>query len=127
MFRKVKYSKIISEEKGFGLVAAMFAVVILALFGVLAARYISTTAVTSAEDFLWSQTLYSAESNAHLRILFRDNGGNFGGIPPNPVIQNVTSNITENWNGIGNPSTLNIQGTIPGMNISRTMEIKFIL
>ena len=69
--------RIIKDQKGVGLVAAMFAVVILALFGVLIARNIATTTVASADDYRWAQALYSAESTAHLMILFHQKEGCF--------------------------------------------------
>lgn len=116
----------LGNNRGFGLVAALFAVVILALFGVLIARNVATTTVASAEDYLWAQALYSAESTAHLMILYHDVGGGFVGAP-NPVIQDVTSTVTDGWGGVGNPSTLSVRGEIVGTDISRTVEVKYIL
>ncbi|MBU0482349.1 MAG: hypothetical protein KKG47_14750 [Proteobacteria bacterium] len=126
MYLKTNTPTILRDQKGIGLVAAMFAVVILALFGVLIARNIATTTVASADDYRWAQALYSAEATGHLTILYHDGGGGFGAAP-NPVVQNVTSTIIENWGGAGNPSTLSVQGSITGTTISRTIEVKYIL
>jgi hypothetical protein len=82
----------IKNQEGIGLIAAIFLIVVVAMFGVLIARYTMISSQASAEDYLWSQALYSAESAAQLRILEDDDGGPAGwrGGPPwdNPAIIN---------------------------------------
>src|SRR5574340_1263817 len=78
-FRSAMCPERLQSQKGFGLMAAVFVIVVLAAFGVLIARYASTGAVASAEDYVWAQSLYAADSAARLRMLSRDNGGNWGG------------------------------------------------
>jgi len=64
-----------AEQAGFGLVTAIFVIVILALFGILAARYVTLTSISASEDYLAAQALYSAESAARLKIMCFDKGG----------------------------------------------------
>ena len=71
--------KLIHNEQGIGLVAVVFVIVILSLFGMLISRYTVTTSMSSAEDYLWAQALYAAESGLKLRILEADDGGNWAG------------------------------------------------
>jgi hypothetical protein len=113
----------LQNQRGFGLVVALFAIVILAMFGVLAARYIFTTSISSTEDYLWAQALYAAEATAHRQILYNDGGGAGGFVAP--VIQNVTSTVTDNFGGVGLPATVMVQGEING--ISRIIAVKYIL
>jgi len=120
--------KNLPDQRGFGLVAALFAVVILALFGVLAARYIFTTSISSAEDYLWAQTLYSAESTAHRRILYHDNGASTTGGFVAPVVQNITTSVaTDTFLSATAPAILAVQGFVPASNITRVIEVKYIL
>jgi hypothetical protein len=113
----------LQNQRGFGLVVALFAIVILAMFGVLAARYIFTTSISSTEDYLWAQALYAAEATAHRQILYNDGGGAGGFVAP--VIRNVTSTVTDNFGGVGLPATVMVQGEING--ISRIIAVKYIL
>ena len=114
-----------NNEKGMGLVAAIFIIVVLAVFGVLIARFTTTTSVTSVEDYLWAQALYSAEAAAQLRILNHDGGGNWGAFSY-PVINNFTiTSVTDNFSGAGNPATLAVRAD--RANIVREVQVKFIL
>ncbi len=122
---------IFANNKGFGLIAAVFVVVILAMFGLLIARYTLTSSTSSGEDYVWSQALYSAESVAQLRILCYDGGGNFPG-PCNgvggvePIVENFAVTIgTDTFTGPNSPDILQVQSTRG--NISRQIQVKFIL
>lgn len=116
----------LANQGGFGLVAAIFAMVILALFGVLAARYIFTTSISSAEDYLWTQSLYAAEAAAQRRILYNDGGGTGAFVAP--TIQNIITAITtDTFTAAGSPAVLAVRGTVPGSDITRVIEIKYIL
>lgn len=64
-----------SSEKGAGLLTAIFVIVIVGMFGSLIARYLTISAITSAEDYHWAQALYSAQSAAQVTILYNDGGG----------------------------------------------------
>ena len=70
--------ELLHNQKGFGLMAAIFVIVVLAAFGLLIARYAATGAISSAEDYVWAQSLYAADSAARLRMLDQDGGGNWG-------------------------------------------------
>ncbi|MDR9502091.1 MAG: hypothetical protein RI601_09880 [Desulfurivibrionaceae bacterium] len=67
----------LANQEGIGLIAAIFIIVVVGMFGVLIARYTMISSQASAEDYLWCQALYAAESGAKLRILEHDNGGNW--------------------------------------------------
>lgn len=117
------------DQGGFGLIAVLFAVVFLALFGVLAARFLATTAISSSEDYLWTQTLYAAESTAHRVILFHDGGG--GGalvlVPP-LVVQNITTVVNvDTFVAAGTPASLEVEGLVPTMNIRRIIQVRYLL
>lgn len=113
-------------QGGFGLLAALFVVVFLALFGVLAARYLATTAISSSEDYLWTQSLYAAEAAAHRAILVHDGGG--GGAFVAPVVQNITTVInTDTFVAAGTPATLEVEGNVPTMNVRRVIQVKYRL
>lgn len=68
----IKYLK---DQTGIGLITAIFVVVIVAMFGLLIARFSMIGATVSVEQYLWTQALYSAQSAAHTSILYGDNGG----------------------------------------------------
>ncbi len=65
----------IRNNHGIGLISAIFIIVIIGMFGLLLSRYVMTHSVSSAEDYLWAQALYSAESSVKLRLLQEDNSG----------------------------------------------------
>lgn len=118
----------LTNRRGIALITAVFAIVILALFGLLITRYTVTTQTSSAEDYLWAQSLYSAESTMRLNILRNDGGGNFAAVPIPQVGQIPTQVITPPtvFNGVGNPSIIQVRAT-HGTGISRTVEAKYIL
>ncbi len=67
------------QQQGFSLIAALFVIVILALFGTLISRLVAINSIASSDDYLSAQALYSAESAARLKIMCADNGGTYGG------------------------------------------------
>ena len=125
MFLNPKSINFTGNDKGFGLITAIFVIVILAMFGVLIARYMATDNVASAQDYLWTQAIYSAESAARLRILNHDGGGNWVAFTF-PTISNFTTHAPiDNFGGVNNPSIISVRAT--RANITREIEIKFIL
>ena len=131
----LRYKAPLINDHGFGLIAAIFVIVILAMFGLLTVRYVSSTSVASAEDYLWAQGLYAAESAAQLKILCRDNGGTWGGgancavgTYPDPTVAGFsTTAINDNFGAASIPATLRIRANINNLNISREIEVKYIL
>ncbi len=118
----------ILTNKGIGLVAAIFVISIMAMFGLLIARYVSTGATSSLDDYQWAQALYSAEAGAKLKVLFDDQGG--GGessYPGFPTVAGFTTSGYTPFTVPGTPSTLETRATHPTLNISRTITIKYIL
>lgn len=85
----------LNNQDGIGLIAAIFIIVVVAMFGILIARYTMISSQSSAEDLLWSQALFSAESAAQLRILHDDAGGPVGWAAWNdPTINNFSTTVT---------------------------------
>ena len=118
--------RIIGPEKGFGLIAAVFVVVVLAVFGLLIARYTTTSQVESVEDYLWAQALYSAETVMRLNILSHDNGGG-GTVFTSPSVMNFTTVIEEDTFNFPNiPSIIRVKAHHP-TGVSRTVEAKYLL
>ncbi|EKD40169.1 MAG: hypothetical protein ACD_75C00153G0005 [uncultured bacterium] len=131
-----KYLAPLANHHGIALITAIFAIVILALFGLLITRYTVTTQTSSAEDYLWAQSLYSAESVMRLNILSRDNGGNLGGslvkphdvqgfdftdpLPPEPA------RVSDDFTGAHKPAKITVQAK-HGTGVSRTVEAHYIL
>ncbi len=123
----VPLSKIICDQKGFGLIVAIFVIVILGTFGTLIAKFIIIGATESAEEYLWAQALYSADSAAQLRILTCDGGGNGGwnGTAPLTIEQfNITA-PTDTFTTSNVSAALTVQAI--RVNISRKIEVKFLL
>lgn len=123
-----EYLAPLANRRGFALITAVFAIVILALFGLLISRYTVTTQLSSAEDYLWAQALYSAESTMRLNILRNDGGGNFAGVPT-PLVGLIPTQIITPptvFNGVGNPSIIRVRAT-HGTGVSREVEAKYIL
>lgn len=119
----------LANRRGIALITAVFAIVILALFGLLIARYTVTTQMSSAEDYLWAQSLYSAESTMRLNILRNDGGGALPARPTlvNPTIGQIpTAIITDNFAAAATPATIRVRAT-HGTGVSREVEAKYIL
>jgi len=119
----------LANRHGIGLITAVFAIVILALFGLLIARYTVTTQMSSAEDYIWAQALYSAESTMRLNILRNDGGGTLPAKPAlvNPTIGQVPSTIiTDDFAAAATPATIRVRAT-HGTGVSREVEAKYIL
>lgn len=115
-----------SANQGFALVVALFVIVIMAAFGLLIARYTTTTQAVSAEDYLWAQALHSAESVVRLNILFRDGGGGFGASPV-PSVQNISTHIeTDTFVTANTPAIIRVRAD-HATGVSRTVEAKYLL
>ena len=114
------------NQRGFGLITAIFAIVILSLFGLLIARYTVTTQISSAEDYLWAQALYSAESSMRLNILRHDGGGGLGAAVAPTVGQIPTSTVSDTFTTPGTPATIRTRAT-HGTGVSREIEVKYLL
>ncbi len=122
MFRKP-----IKNQDGIGLIAAIFLIVVVAMFGVLIARYTMISSQSSAEDLLWSQALYSAEGAAQLRILEADGGGPAAWVWSDPIISSFTTTITGPVFVGGSTTIQEIQSQASRANISRTIEVRYRL
>jgi hypothetical protein len=112
-----------------GLVTAVFLIVIVGMFGVLIARYATVSSVASAETFIWTQALSSAESTARLNILRHDGGGNLAGAVA-PVVGGVSTAISsDSFTAPAIPATIRVRGfrEVNGSEVSRTVEVKFQL
>lgn len=130
MFRKA-----LKNQQGIGLLAAIFIVVIVGMFGVLLSRYLVISSKSSAEDLLWAQALYAAESGARLQILFTDGGGPSGWSWSTPALQgcSVTMSPPPNLsnpsdpNRIGNSSTYLLSSQASQAGVSRQIEVRYSL
>lgn len=122
-----KRPSLIRNNRGLGLLTAIFAMVILSIFGLLLTRYITTSQISSAEDYIWGQTLYAAESTAQLIILYEDGGGS-GAFTP-PIVNDITTtNLTAPPIDLGGGAkVIRVEATRAGTGISRTIEVKFAL
>jgi hypothetical protein len=119
-----------ANRRGIGLITAMFVIVILSLFGLLIARYTVTTQTSSAEDYLWAQSLYSAESVMRLNILGDDGGGGIAA-PVTPTVGGITTEFPTGgpafaFTAPGTTVTIQVRG-FHGTGVSRTVEAKYIL
>jgi hypothetical protein len=128
-----KYLAPLANHRGIALITAVFAIVILALFGLLITRYTVTTQLSSAEDYLWAQALYSAESVMRLNILGNDGGGGIA-TPVNPTVGGIPTLPPTTADGTtlfvftatNIPTTIQVQAT-HGTGVSRTVEAKYLL
>ena len=121
-----EYLAPLANRRGIGLITAVFAIVILALFGLLIARYTVTTQTSSTEDYIWAQALYSAESVTRLNILRHDNGGG-AGCAVNPTVgQLPTIIVSDTFTAANLPATIGVQA-IHSTKVSRTVEVKYLL
>ena len=124
-----EYLAPLANRRGIALITAVFAIVILALFGLLIARYTVTTQMSSAEDYLWAQSLYSAESTMRLNILRNDGGGTLPAKPMlvNPTVGQIpTTIITDDFAAAATPATIRVRAT-HGTGVSREVEANYIL
>ena len=119
-----RIAAIFRNESGVGLLLAMFVIVIVGMFGTLIARYAMIGATAAAEDYLWTQALYSAESAVQLRVLTCDGGD--GPIFP-LTIQGfaVPTPNPDSYTARGIPATIRVQAS--RLEVRRTVEIKFVL
>ena len=123
----------LANRRGLGLITAVFAIVILALFGLLIARYTVTTQTSSTEDYIWAQALYSAESTMRLNILGNDGGGGIaapvhptvGGVPTKAPTQADGSTLFD-FTAPGSATIIRVQA-IHGTKVSRTVEARYRL
>jgi len=127
-----EYLAPLANRRGIALITAVFAIVILALFGLLIARYTVTTQLSSAEDYLWAQSLYSAESVMRLNILGDDGGGGIT-TPVIPPVEGIKTELVEVPAGTpfaftdpGTTVTIRVRG-YHDIGVSRTVEAKYIL
>jgi len=117
--------KTYSNQNGIGLIAALFVIVILALFGLLIARYTMTAAISSSEDYLWTKTYYGVESGIRLRMLEDDGGGNWAGWTGYPLVDGTTiTEISSSLQPIGQPSSIRAQGI--QNDIVRELTVKYV-
>lgn len=123
------FREIMTNHRGMGLITAIFMIVVVGMFGVLIARYASIGSAASAEDYIWAQALYSAESGVRLNVLRHDGGGNFAAVPE-PVVGGVATNIlADTFAAADTPATIRVQAVreVDGSEIHRVVEVKFIL
>ena len=121
-----EYLAPLANRRGIALVTAIFAIVILALFGLLISRYTVTTQTSSAEDYIWGQSLYSAESVMRLNILRHDGGGGAAGVANPTVGQIQTIIVSDTFTTANTPATIRVQAQ-HGTKVSRTVEAKYLL
>ena len=115
----------ITNQRGMGLITAVFIVVVVGMFGVLIARYTIISSVASAEDSLWAQALYSAESTMRLNILRNDGGGGFVSIPT-PTVGGIATDILANTFTVSTvPATIRVRAT--RATVTRIVEAKYVL
>ncbi|MFZ5774324.1 MAG: hypothetical protein ACOY3Z_02405 [Thermodesulfobacteriota bacterium] len=114
------------NNHGFGLLAAVFVVVTLSLFGLLLARYTVTSQTSSVEDQLWAQALYSAEATMQLNILRNDGGGGLAAAATPTVGQIPTAIDTNTFAGPATPAIIRVRAT-HATGVSREVEAKYIL
>lgn len=120
------FPKPTDNQRGMGLMAAVFIIVVVAMFGALLARYTMISSVNSAESYIWAQSFYSAESTMRLNILRHDGGGGLGGAVE-PIVGGVVTDIlTDSFTAAGQPATIRVQA-IHGTGVSRTVEAKYLL
>ncbi|OGQ94087.1 MAG: hypothetical protein A2521_05460 [Deltaproteobacteria bacterium RIFOXYD12_FULL_57_12] len=124
------FSTLLSNRAGFGLITAMFVVVVLGMIGLLIARYVAISSTAATEDYLAAQALYAAESAAQLKIMCYDGGGTFGGVancaPFNPLISSFTTTATQDdFATAANFKTLAVAAQ--RQEIYREIEVKYRL
>lgn len=119
----------VRNQRGMGLIAAVFIIVVVGMFGVLVARYTTISSTASVETFIWAQALSSAESTARLNILRHDGGGNLAGAVE-PVVGGVSTDIlADTFTAPAVPAAIQVQAAreVNGSEVSRTVAVKFQL
>ncbi|PLX49039.1 MAG: hypothetical protein C0613_09175 [Desulfobulbaceae bacterium] len=118
--------KVLQNQDGIGLIAALFIIVVVAMFGVLIGRYTMISSQASAEDYLWAQALYAAESVTQLRILEDDGGGNWpAGWSATPTINNITTTLVGPSPLDPAGDILKIRATATRATVSRIIEVRY--
>jgi hypothetical protein len=120
MFRKKVLVPIVNEC-GVGLITAVFVIVVIGMFGSLIARYAAISSVSSAEDYLWAQALYSAQSAAQVAILYDDGGGT--GSESLTSVAGFTTSVTNIVSGV----RASAQRQINGNAVHRQVEVRVSL
>jgi len=120
----------LKENKGFGLIAAIFVIIFISLFGLLAVKHLQSTTTGSGEAYLWAQALYTANYTARLKILYDDQGGGTWVGPPTDIqIQGTNGSIiTDTYDTNPDPTipaTIEARGSVG--TIVRKVQVKFIL
>lgn len=124
MFLRNVWEKFCGNERGAGLMVAVFVIVILGLFGTLLARFASIGATMAVEEYLWAQALYSAESAIKLKVLKNDQTGTAGSSFPT-VIENFTITGTDGFTARGTAAAIKVKVT--RLEVSREIELKYRL
>ena len=112
------------NERGIGLLVAIFVIVMVGLFGTLIARYTLIGATEAAEEYLWAQALYAAESAVQLRLLTHD-GGNGPAFPLQIEQFAVPVPAPDDFAARGTPATLRVEAS--RLEVKRKIEIKYVL
>lgn len=120
MYRK-SLSQPVRNERGIGLITAVFVIVIVAMFGTLIARYTTISAVSSAESYHWAQALYSAQSAAQIAVLYDDGGGTGG--ENLAVVSGFTVSTTNIVSGVRADAQKSVNNTM----IHREVEVRVSL
>lgn len=110
-----------ADDRGIGLITAVFVIVVVAMFGTLIARYATLSSVASAEDYHWAQSLFSAQSAAQVGILYRDGGGI--GTFSLSTVSGFTTTVADIPGGVRSSASK----TLNNSNIERVVEIRFSL
>lgn len=120
MYRDIVQNRL-NNQQGIGLITAIFVIVIVSMFGVLIARYAMVSSVASAEDYLWAQSLFSAQSAAQSWVLLNDGGGGIGAAVPG-TIAGFSVSTTPVSSGVQSSAEI----AINGKPIKRTVVIHVI-
>jgi len=118
---QISGQKILRNERGIGLITAIFVIVIVGMFGTLIARYATLSSVSSAESYLWAQALYSAQSAAQITVLYDDGGGT--GSESLSTVSGFTTNTLPIVSGVRAEAERSVNGTM----IHREIEVRVSL
>ena len=111
------------DNRGIGLITAIFIIVVVASFGLLLSRFVITHSTASAEDYLWAQALYSADSIIKLRLLQEDNASL--AVTDSSIMGYTTTQTPDPLTALSNPGVLEVvaeQGLV-----SRTVQVNYTL